>query len=277
MTLDQFIAQKTIYRTLGRDSLLGHLGCGFMQKAKTREDIVDYRKNEYSMIYVLRGNGEYIDKSKRRYNLSPGTIFHRFPNNHHTTILDPGSNWAECFIALGSNMYAVLETLGIIDNRRPVIPLGLSIDLVKRFDDVFAMLQRAPDRKLGPCFTALISLINDALHSSTALATRSGTDRLIERACLRLEQDADIRLPLKTVARDLSIGYEHFRKVFKSATGLSPNEYRIRRRMERARMLLQQKNSIKSVAAELGYPNAYAFATQFKRAVGIAPGQYMKG
>ena len=271
MDIESFISDKAVYRTLGRDSALGFLGCGFMRKAGTREDIVNFGKNEYSMVYVLRGRGEYIDGENRRHALMPGTIFHRLPRDNHSTILDPTSDWAECFIALGSEMFSVLEVLGILGTRTPVFSLGLSLETVKRFDSVLLMLGQASERELGSSFLSLVTLLHDITRKN---GVRSKEDLLVEMACERLENDLENRVPLQSVARDLSIGYERFRKLFKNTLGISPNEYRIRRRMERARVLLLQENSIKSVAAELGYPNTSSFAVQFKQEVGVAPGKF---
>jgi AraC-like DNA-binding protein len=73
------------------------------------------------------------------------------------------------------------------------------------------------------------------------------------------------------------ISYERFRKIFREQTGLSPNDYRIRRRMDLARaMLVQQRSSIKQIAYTLGYPDPFSFSRQFKQVVGVPPKHFTR-
>src|SRR5580700_9840130 len=47
---------------------------------------------------VLRGRGVYLDEQRRRHELGPGTLFHRFPGSVHQTTVDPDSDYAEFFL-----------------------------------------------------------------------------------------------------------------------------------------------------------------------------------
>ena len=99
----------------------------------------------------------------------------------------------------------------------------------------------------------------------------------VDEACRLLAEEADGRTTLDQVARRLGLSYESFRKDFRARMGLSPGDYRIRRRMDRAReLLVASRESIKEIAYELGYPNASVFSLQFKREVGLSPEHYRR-
>jgi AraC family transcriptional regulator len=68
----------------------------------------------------------------------------------------------------------------------------------------------------------------------------------------------------------------HFARQFKAATGLPPHQYVIRRRVERARQLLQAGTdlSLAEVAACTGFSDQSQFCHHFKRLVGVTPGQF---
>jgi AraC-like DNA-binding protein len=92
-------------------------------------------------------------------------------------------------------------------------------------------------------------------------------------ACQRIT--ADPTITLTAAARGSGMGYERFRKVFREHTGVTPGVFRILRRLDRARALLHEgERSIAAIAEELGYASPFAFSSQFKRFVGVAPNHY---
>ena len=74
------------------------------------------------------------------------------------------------------------------------------------------------------------------------------------------------------------MSYERFRKVFKERVGMSPGDYRIRRRVELAcRLLVQERIPAKQVAYDLGYADEYCFSKQFRKFIGVSPDAFRKG
>ena len=67
-------------------------------------------------------------------------------------------------------------------------------------------------------------------------------------------------------------------KIFKEETGESPINYLIKIRLEKARDILikDDNSSIKSIANEVGYEDAYHFSKLFKKYYGISPLYYRK-
>ncbi|WP_178025431.1 AraC family transcriptional regulator [uncultured Paenibacillus sp.] len=72
------------------------------------------------------------------------------------------------------------------------------------------------------------------------------------------------------------INPDHFSRMFKKHTGLSPTDYIIRLRMEKAKKLLAKSpSSIMEVARRVGFEDPYHFSRRFKQVVGVAPSAYM--
>ena len=77
------------------------------------------------------------------------------------------------------------------------------------------------------------------------------------------------------VAREVGLGYHHFRKVFSESVGMSPKEYRVSCRIERSQeLILEGKLELTEISDVLGYTDQAAFAKQFKRVTGMTPGAY---
>lgn len=81
------------------------------------------------------------------------------------------------------------------------------------------------------------------------------------------------RLTLAGLARRFRLGPQHLCEGFKRWFGAPPIEYQIRLRLDRARLLLADRNrSVAEVAAEVGWLDVPHFCRTFRRRCGITPG-----
>jgi len=79
---------------------------------------------------------------------------------------------------------------------------------------------------------------------------------------------------LSSVA-DMSLYY--FATLFKQSTGLSPHQYVLRRRIQRAKQLLRETEiSVLEVSLNLGFEHPTTFARAFRRLTGISPTHYRR-
>lgn len=80
---------------------------------------------------------------------------------------------------------------------------------------------------------------------------------------------------LAELANQVGLSEYHFCRVFKGATGMSPYNYVLRKRIEFARHCLRTDNvSIQDVAFMTGFGDPIQFAKQFKRFNGVTPSAY---
>jgi AraC-like DNA-binding protein len=82
-------------------------------------------------------------------------------------------------------------------------------------------------------------------------------------------------ISLESMARTLTISPYYLAHVFKEATGFSPIQYIIRRRIGQAQSLLINTNhSVTQIAGMVNYDNISYFTTLFSRIVGMSPKKY---
>jgi AraC family transcriptional regulator len=82
-------------------------------------------------------------------------------------------------------------------------------------------------------------------------------------------------LSLGAIAAELGISQYYFCHLFKQSTGMSPHQYLIQQRVERAKHLLKQpERTIKWVALECGFANQSHFAKCFRQYTGMNPKQF---
>ncbi|MEH2276461.1 MAG: AraC family transcriptional regulator [Nostoc sp.] len=81
-------------------------------------------------------------------------------------------------------------------------------------------------------------------------------------------------LSLVQIARVVNISPTYFASLFKRATGISPHQYIIKQRVERAKLLLSKTYlMIADIAQVVGFSSQSHLTQQFKRLTGIRPKQ----
>jgi AraC-like DNA-binding protein/mannose-6-phosphate isomerase-like protein (cupin superfamily) len=82
-------------------------------------------------------------------------------------------------------------------------------------------------------------------------------------------------ITLDSIAQALCISSYYLAHLFKEATGYSPIQYIIRRRIGEAQSLLINTNySVTQIAGMVGYDNTNYFTTLFSKTVGMSPKKY---
>ncbi|MNL58409.1 Arabinose operon regulatory protein [compost metagenome] len=73
-----------------------------------------------------------------------------------------------------------------------------------------------------------------------------------------------------------TLGYHraHLSKAFKQKTGLSPKQYLLKMRLDKAKSLLTGTLTIDQVASSVGFNDALYFSRQFRKFSGMSPSEY---
>ena len=82
-------------------------------------------------------------------------------------------------------------------------------------------------------------------------------------------------LSLADIANLVQMGPCHFARAFKESTGLSPHQYVLRRRIDRAvEMLKDERSSLSGIAYDLGFSSQGHFTAVFRKFTGTQPSSY---
>lgn len=83
-------------------------------------------------------------------------------------------------------------------------------------------------------------------------------------------------ISVQELSAEANMSRTHFFNLFKDTFGITPNEYIIRQKIERAKTIISTSpnHSITQIAYQLGYSGSSYFSKQFKRVTGYTPRQY---
>lgn len=91
-----------------------------------------------------------------------------------------------------------------------------------------------------------------------------------------IDHHLDQNLTLTTLAAIAHISPSYFSALFKQSTGLTPHQYVIRCRIDRAKQLLLQGMSVAEAALNLGFSHQSHLNRHFKRLVGMTPKEFLR-
>lgn len=100
-------------------------------------------------------------------------------------------------------------------------------------------------------------------------------DMRLARAVDLIETELTADLSLEQLARTAGMSAFHFARSFKAATGEAPHKFVMRRRVERAKILLATtKLPVAEIAFRVGWENVSHFSQAFRSIAGTTPGSF---
>jgi AraC-like DNA-binding protein len=228
----------------------------------------------YQIVYVTAGQGSFeSDATNTRMKIKPGTVMLLFPGIRHRYAPDPNVGWTEHWVECRGRCFDRARELGIIRPERPILRLGLSPDLLYCFQRCHALAQRRGRNDQAMLSTLSLHVLS-VLQWSTRMAGPSARrmDEIVLEAQLALEKPYQRPANLEQFAQEMHVSYSSFRQAFKKRAGLSPKQYQLQIRLQKAQeFLLNTSKSVKEIADILGFDSAYHLSHQFKKYLGTAP------
>lgn len=270
----ELLKPEPIFRITQGSGFSHIFSTGFLDKSGQREDVTHEHYDRLAMVYLLHGSGTYTDDTGQHIQLQAGDVFFRKPDRRHTTTIDPESGWQECFVALRYTWFELFTHMGIFPAELVRIKNGPGSDIPSSVQ-VFMRRLHALDT---PADNADVEFQIAALIRSTLTSAMVGPEddthhkQVLNATRELIRTRAEESLSIENLLSRQGISYSRLRSLFRQSYGITPGEYRIRVRIERASALLSTTTlSVSEIASQLGYADAFAFSKQFKQRTGFAP------
>ncbi|QJD86987.1 helix-turn-helix transcriptional regulator [Cohnella herbarum] len=239
--------------------------------------------HDYYLVHtVLSGRGEFIIRDTS-YPCVAGDTFVIFPGELFSYQADEREPWSYVWVGfIGRGADDVMSQVGATPHH-PVIPGSLNPNIRSYYDKLIgcydsAALPELANLEAGGWIRLLLQQFGVArkkLEKNHPEST-AAIDLVIKQAIQYLTLQYTQPISIEHLSGMLGYHRTHLCKLFKQSTGLSPSQYLLNIRMQRAESLLASSMTIEQVASSVGFGDALYFSKKFRKWRGQSPTEYRK-
>ncbi len=230
-------------------------------------------RDYYIIHHIISGKG-YFEQDGKVYSLKSGDCF--FIGPHYVTkyYADENDPWYYVWISFtGSAVSSLLEKT-FVSRQSPVFNISDIKSVKSQFLKIeqYAGLPHAGTLSLIGCLCGILDgLANPEKNIS------SGPEEYVNNAISYINANIHLPISVEAIASLSGINRKYFCRIFKKYTGLTPMQYILQAKLEKAKLLLRTTSaSVGDIARSVGYDDIFSFSRMFSSQVGIAPSQYRK-
>ena len=235
---------------------------------------------QYAIVYVLEGDAFYSDAHGMRQDIRPGDMILVFPDLAHTYGPKGPGVWTTLWLSFAGSIFDLWRGQGLLDDRKPVYHLEPLDVWFHRLDAILGVSRLAeygasPSTDYAPPLLEvcrLQMLLAEIVSGAGRQVAYQDDLRWASQACAMLDSTLAAETDWKKIAQQLGTTPETFRKRFTRLVGHPPARYRMRRLVDRACELMQERRlTDKQIADALGFCDEFYFSRRFKQITGTSP------
>mgnify|MGYP003898571059 CR=1 FL=1 len=236
-------------------------------------------RDHFIVHYILDGTGTFSD-GKNQKKLHPGDGFVVFPNCLVTYSADTENPWTYSWVGFqGLKAESFLNRAGIYrespfftynsDNR---LKDCLSSMITGARQDTSSVLLL-----LGHLYIFLSILIQNNRENSPDDTKYMNQEKYVKKVIEFISKNYSEKISIAEIARSIGLDRSYLYVIFKKLMKMSPQEFLINYRIERAVNLLNNPDlTIGDIARSVGYEDRLQFSKIFKKIKGVSPNKFRK-
>jgi len=219
---------------------------------------------ELGIIKAGRGDMFLSPSPSPSFPLQPNVVFLIPPRTHHTDCLEGEID--TIFIGLRGSL---------LDAVKPKRPLWAESRELTELAETLWLRALGRPGKIGPTLDAIARTIVAELFRLSENRIQCRDTQTIDRTITYLQEHLTRNVAVAELAERLRCSTGHFHRLFKKRTGMTPNVYLNRLRVQKAmQMLRHSRLPIAEVARQTGFPDSAYFDRVFRKMTGTRPLAY---
>ena len=229
------------------------------------------------VIMITRGKGEFETRLGGMVEIESGAVLLLLPGVWHRYRPVAGVGWTEKWVELSGSVVDGLLGTGTLARQGMVLKPTRPRECEWRLNEMHLLIQRERTAAAGRLASEALGLLAELVEDETPVEELRTVDVAVTTAQRWMEGEnvARAMMPGPDMARALGVGYSYFRREFRRQTGVSPQQYQLLARLQRAQRLLgSTEHSIKQIADRLEFSSPYHFSAAFKSRFGVSPREW---
>lgn len=282
--IDEAIHTKE--RVIFTERELGIPGLRMFGKHATSKAIpalkIHYHANCFEFTCIMKGNITFC-VNDLSYKISGGDVFLTYPNETHHTGSKPLSLhemfWFQIDISNPSSFFFLqpLIAQNLINRLNEITERVIKFDAKEAsatLSAIFQLLSSSSFYKRQEGGMLLVFFLYRILDNSEIQSFKLTPD-ILNTINYVLEHIED-EITLEQLAEISMLSISRFKVKFKAQLGITPREFINNEKIEVAKQMLLEGNSVTDTAMSLGFSSSNYFSVVFKQFSGFTPSQYVK-
>jgi AraC-like DNA-binding protein len=229
------------------------------------------------VIYCLNGKGWYVIGNKK-YIVNPNQFIHLPATTEYMRYgADENDPWTIYWVHYsGKDMGNFNHSLSIKEHKGP-LNIVFNEKAINIWEDMYLSLEMGYSRNnLCNANLCLYYFLATFFYPEKHLKSDKVQEQdIITKTIFYMRSNLHNRVNIEDFAALHYLSASHFSLLFRKSTGMSPGDYFLQLKMQKAcQMLYNPSNRIKKVAYAIGYNDPYYFSRIFKKFMGVSPEQY---
>ena len=243
--------------------------CGYRPESIDHKYV--HRQNTYLLTFVCEGEAT-LTVGERTMSLTAGDAYVMFPSSLASYETAAGRPWSFRWVTLtGSQMKTLLPMLGVTPEE-PILRPAESARAERLLEELFRKTEQADVRSK----LAAMGLLYE-LFSCLAQRAAPTANATVAEAVRYMSRHYAEELTVHGLAERAFLNNNYFSKLFSEHVGLTPQQFLLKLRMERAKELLQYTDlTVGEVAAKVGFADALYFSRVFRRYAACSPTEFRR-
>lgn len=231
----------------------------------------------YILHVVVKGRGK-LEKGGERFDLEPGQAFLIYPGEENYYQADEEDPWKYMWIGFhGFHAEEMMQRAGF-SHEYPVITCRNLDQVCAHMDAILKSSELTYVKELTRMseLYGMLSLLSDEDPEREESAFSGDINHQYVKTAVNLLMSAyGTQIRVADVAKTIGISRNYLDGIFKKEIGVSPKEFLMNFRMEKATALLAlTENPIGVIAAEVGYSDPMTFSKVFRSRFHMSPTQF---
>jgi AraC-like DNA-binding protein len=231
---------------------------------------------EYSIAYIDRGRGIF-ECSGKTYNLEPGDVIFIKPGIKHRYHPLSETGWHEYWVGFRGSFFDAILKHDLLMQDRVFYRPGLNNCIIDNYTLILNEVKaQKPLFQFRAC-TGILALIAEILTIDRRSDQPNHHQKIVEKAKAIMKANCLDNISMPAIAEQIGASVPLLNEIFKAYTSMTPYQYFIHIKIQKAQDILEQKNiSVKETAFRLGFKDQYHFSRFFKSKTGYTPSEWKK-